>query len=211
MQDEAKTEQPPLVGGHHRVQRRLDLHGVGLLGETESDRQSSHVGVDREPGLVEGHRADHIGGLAPDAGKSDQVLQPVRDVTAVLVEQAARHALEALGLLTEEARGVDDLLEFGGVGLGEGDRIGPSPEDLGGGQVHPFVGALRRQDRGHQQLERIAVVELTQIDRRARIVLGQELVRHLGPAGGRARTSSTVGRIGVRESGAGHGGDRTRR
>ncbi len=211
MEDDPQAEQTSLLGRHHRIQRRFDLHRVGLVGESEPDREATHVGVHGESGLVERHRPDHVRGLSPDPGKGDQVLQSMRDLTSVLVEQSTGHPLQALGLLPEEAGAVDDLLEFGGVGAGESHGIGPSAEDLGSRQVHPLVRALRGQDRGHQQLEGIAVVELAEVEGGTRIVVGEELVDDLRPAGGRPRPTSTVGWIGVRESGAGHGGDRTRR
>src|SRR5690606_3254628 len=39
--------------------------------------------------------------------------------------------------------------------------------------VDQLVGRLGRQDRGRQQLERVAVVELAQLLRRARVLLGE--------------------------------------
>ena len=61
-----------------------------------------------------------------------------------------------LALSGEEAGRPDDLLELLGVGAGQvlGRRV--AGEERGRHHVHPDVGGLRREDRGRQELERVA-------------------------------------------------------
>ena len=57
----------------------LDLDRIVLGGPTEATRQPAEVGVNGDPGHAEGVAKHDVGGLAPDSGESDQILQPRRN------------------------------------------------------------------------------------------------------------------------------------
>src|SRR5262249_29512660 len=80
----------------------------------------------------------------------------------------ARHADQTLGLVLVEAGGPNDLLDVARVGRGKRLRSRIASEQLWRHQIDARVGGLRRQDRRHEQFERIGVIELAQ---RARILL----------------------------------------
>ena len=67
---------------------------------------------------------------------------------------------EVLAFAVGVGDGVNVAQEVVGRGLGRGLGIGVGGEEGGGDHVHALVGALRREDNGHQQLERRAVVQL---------------------------------------------------
>src|SRR2546430_16757033 len=69
------------------------------------------------------------------------------------------HAEDRLCLVAAEPGAVDLLLEHPWVGSGVILRRPVLREQGGGHHVHTGVGGLRRQNRGDQQLERIAVLE----------------------------------------------------
>ena len=73
---------------------------------------------------------------------------------------AGRRALEALGLLAEEAGAADDLLQRRQRRLRHRLRRRVAPEQLGRHHVDPLVRALGGQDRRAHQLERRLAVEL---------------------------------------------------
>jgi hypothetical protein len=99
----------------------------------------------------------------------------------MFVDEHRRHADERLGFLAEEA-GRDDLfLEHRRLGPRQRVRPRVAREQGRGDHVHPRVGGLRRQDRGDQQLEWIAVVQFRV---GVRVLLGEPLD---DPARGRRR------------------------
>ena len=81
MKNHAQAELAAFCRGDEGVELVLDFDRIPTfgggepLGEAESLGAAQHVGVDGEPGQVEVHAADHVAGLATDAGQGDQVLE----------------------------------------------------------------------------------------------------------------------------------------
>ena len=78
--------------------------------------------------------------------------------------------------------------------------------------VDHLVGALGREDRGDQQLERRVVHELAQLRRAPRVLLGEALAHDLGPGLGAARRPRELGHRGLlRRPSSSRGWPRSRR
>ena len=92
-------------------------------------------------------------------------------------------------------------------GCGDGQVLGRrvAGEEVRRHHVHPLVGALRRQDRGGEQLVGVAVVERAEVARRPRVLAAEALEGAAGPPRRGARASllrggSDVGHRGARVS-----------
>src|SRR5690606_22847925 len=132
-----------------------------------------------------------VAGLAADPGQGDEVRQLVRHLTAEALHEAVRHPDEAAGLRPEEPGGADHLLDVGGIGGREVLRRGVLGEERRGHHVHPLVGALRRQDRGDEQLVGVGMAQRAQLLGGARVLVRQPLGSDSGAALG--ATGSTGG------------------
>ena len=123
-------------------------------------RQAGHVRVDGDADVGAERVPEYdVSRLAPHAGEGGQLIHRPRDLAAVIFHQRRGHAAQALGLVAEEAGRLDVLLHRlprgGGIVCGGLVLAEQVFRDL----VHALVGALRRQDRRHQQLQRRAVVQ----------------------------------------------------
>ena len=122
------------------------------------------MGVDREPGQVHRHAAQHVGRLAADAGERDEVLHrgsgtspPKRSTTPVAMP------MRLLRLLLKKP--VERMISSTSAGsaTARSSGVGYFANRCGRHHVHPLVGALGRQDRGGEQLVGVAVVERAQL------------------------------------------------
>jgi hypothetical protein len=118
------------------------------------------VGVDRQPGQPEGDTAHTLAGLAADAGSVTRSSSAVGTSPSNRSSSRLRHRDQVARLALVEPGRPDDLLQLDRVRAGQGDRIGIPGEQRRGHHVDAGVGGLRRQHRGRQQLERVAVVQL---------------------------------------------------
>ena len=102
VQDQPQREAAALLGRDERVEVELGLHRVGLVGELEPARQPADVGVDRQAGQVERHRAHDVAGLAPDARQLHEVVELGGHLAVEVLVEHARHAEQVLRLRAEE-------------------------------------------------------------------------------------------------------------
>jgi hypothetical protein len=126
--------------------------------------------------------------LRPNTRQLHQVGHLGGHLAVVVLEQSARCSLHALGLLPEEARGVQHLLQLHHVGARERGRVGPLREQHRRDRVDARIGGLGREDRGHQELKGRLVIELAQLLRGARVLRFEAHEDLTGAALGRART-----------------------
>lgn len=105
----------------------FDVHGIGMLGEPEAPGDALDVRVHGKA-LVDAESApqDHVGRLAGHAGQFDEVLHGVGRFAVEFLHDELRGGDEVFCLAVIEPDGVDDFLELGDGGLGEGRRIGAS-------------------------------------------------------------------------------------
>ena len=160
MEDHLVGHLRPVPLGHERADRVLDLDRVLLLGPAPAPHQASEVGVDRDARDAERVAEDHVGGLAADPGQRHELLERVRQHAVVLLDDGLTQPDQRVGLVPEEARAADHLLELGAVGLCIVERGGVAPEQRRRDGIDHLVGGLRRQDRGDGELQRRGEVEL---------------------------------------------------
>src|SRR2546426_526245 len=157
VQDQRVREPRPLVARHERHQVALDLHRVLLCRQTEQRRESLHVGVDHDPFVLAEPGAEHdVRGFAAHTGELNQLLHGVRYRTSMALDQRLRHPDDGFGLVAEEPRAVDLLLQDLRVGAGvvlrrailreqrRGDRGAPGGGGRGrkGGGARPAGGGF---------------------------------------------------------------------
>ena len=126
-----------------------------MLGEPEAPGDALDVRVHGKA-LVDAESApqDHVGRLAGHAGQFDEVLHGVGRFAVEFLHDELRGGYEVFRLAVIEPDGVDDFLELGDGGLGEGRRIGPAAEEFGRDLVHALVRALGGEYRGDEQFPR---------------------------------------------------------
>ena len=149
----------PALGREQPAEVGLHPVGGGAGGEAQAPGHPEDVGVHRQGGDAEGVGQDHVGGLGPHSREPGQQLPGGGHLAAMALHQGQGQALEILGLGPEEAGGADERFHFGGVPGRQTGRIGEAPEEGRGGEVHPGVGALGAEHRGHHQLVRVPVVQ----------------------------------------------------
>src|SRR2546425_389950 len=160
VQDQRVREPRPLVARHERHQVALDLHRVLLCRQTEQRRESLHVGVDHDPFVLAEPGAEHdVRGLAAHTGELNQLLHGVGYRTSMALDQRLRHPDDGFGLVAEEPRAVDLLLEDPRVGAREVLCRLVLREQGGCDHVDACIGRLSGEDRGDEQLERALVMQ----------------------------------------------------
>ncbi|PQM49443.1 hypothetical protein C1Y40_00335 [Mycobacterium talmoniae] len=210
VEDHPVAEQRPLVTFDEFADGVFDLDRVLLGGPPPAPHQPPEVGVDGDAGDIEGIAEDDVGGFAAHPGQGDQLGHGGRHLPVEPFHQSLPEADQRGCLVTEETGGADEVFELGAVGLGVVQRGPIAGEQRRGGQVDALIGALRRQDGGHRQLERRGEVQLATHFRKR---LRQCAIHPTGPAHqpdaglfgpppgqfvarGGGRRSSTGGRLG---------------
>src|SRR5436853_6905707 len=151
--------QRPLPPGEHIDELVMDLVGVLGAREPEALGDPEDVGVHGDRRLVEGVTEDDIGRLEADARQRGQRLPCPRLRAPVALAERPCHADERARLGAVEARRVDQALERRDVGPGPVTGRAILREERGRHHVHALVGALGRQDRRDEELERGREVE----------------------------------------------------
>lgn len=157
MFDEPVAQVPPLRLGEPGGQVSLDSGWVGRFGPPEAKGQAFDVGIDDDSrGDPQGVAKHDMGRLSPDSGQGCQVFQVGRHLAPVPSDQSLSHAQQVAGFGPEEACGVDQALQFRKLGTGQRGGVGEVIEKQRRDLIDPGVGTLRREDRCHQQLERVS-------------------------------------------------------
>ena len=92
--------------------------------------------------------------LRPTPGSSTSCSSLVGHLAVVLLDQHAAGGLDVLGLVAEKAGALHGLFQLGQRRGGEMGRTGILAKQRRRDHVDPLVGALGREDRGHQQFQR---------------------------------------------------------
>jgi len=138
----------------------LDLHRVVALGNADAVRYAQYVTIDRQTGNAQRMSEHDVRRLAADARELRELLHVGRHLAAVFGDQLLRHPDQGFRFLTKESGRQNLRLELGGCGLRQRARISIALEKGGRDHVDARVGGLRGQDCRHQQLERVAVMQL---------------------------------------------------
>ena len=98
-----------LLGRQHGAQILFHLERHGALGQAEPVCNADAVRVRHDGGLFVDVADDEVRGLAADAGQLRQLLDGVRDHTAVRIAQDVAHVENIFGLRLVQATGADQL------------------------------------------------------------------------------------------------------
>jgi hypothetical protein len=141
----------------------LGANGIlrgGVVDPLEPPDQPRDVGVDGDPGHVEGVPQDDVRRLAPDTREGDEIVETARHLTVEVLDDGGGHAQQAVRLRAEEPRRADPALQVHAIGLCQRHGIGVLAEQPGRDGVHPTVGGLGGEHGGDEQLIRVGEVEL---------------------------------------------------
>jgi hypothetical protein len=114
------------VRGYHPLFRRQESHEVffHLLRcpcprEAQALGEPQDVRVHDDSGrLSESGAQHHVGGLARDPRKGQQLGHGIRHAASEVVGQPLAGALDGLRLVAEETRALDQLFDLGSIGAG---------------------------------------------------------------------------------------------
>jgi len=162
VQNDTVCEDDPLILGDDLDQVLLDLDRVGFPGEVEACGDALHMSVDHHSGGdVVGRAQHHIGSLSGGAGNGEEFLHGPWHLTAEFRDYFLRRAHNRFRLVIEKSGGADVLRQHLRRDGGEILRRGILGEQPGSNFVHPLIGALRRENSGHEQFPRVRVVQGT--------------------------------------------------
>jgi hypothetical protein len=103
---------------------------------------------------IEGVAEDDVGRLASDTRQRDQAVEVGRNLATMAQHQSLGAAQDVARFVAEEAGAADHVLELERFGLGERTRVGIACEERRRHHVDAGIGALRREDRRDEQLQR---------------------------------------------------------
>jgi hypothetical protein len=186
---EERVQRDPVAGVDDRAQPLLGLLGRPGPHDAQSVRDPVHVGVDRYRGDPVAEDEDAIGGLRADAGEARELGQGPRDFATEPPEDLLRAGADGPGLRSVEPHRPDERLDRRRAGRRERPGVGEACEQRGGGDVGLLVPRALRQDRPHQDLERIGRVVAEVGDAPiARPIERRQPVEDALPVGRRERT-----------------------
>ncbi len=150
------AEQGPFLPGDELHQVGLDSNGILCGAEPQPLGKSAHVGIDDDPNIhTEGITEDHVGRLAPDPRQFGQSRNRRWHFATVLGEDHSAGGLDVLRLVLVETDPTDCVGELLRIAVGIVCWGLVVPEQFFGHLVDLFVGALGREDGGHQEFQRI--------------------------------------------------------
>ena len=161
VENEPVAEQGPGVAGEEFDEILLDADGVGEFREAQSLGEPADMCIDDDALVfIEGISEDDIGSLTSRAGQCGEGFEGGWHFAAVPGKQSGTHGADVFCFVAVEAGGADEGLEFllrniSVVGCGAA-----ALEKVFGNDVDPLIGALRGEDGGDEEFERIRVVEL---------------------------------------------------
>ena len=153
MPDQPMAEDCPLVPRQDTDQVGLDFLGVFLTGQPETQGEALDVGVDDNPGFDAKRVSEHdIGGFSADTCQSSEGLHGAGHFAAVFGDQVGATGTDVFSFGPEKTGGLDNTFQvvLGNVGVILGGSA--ALEEGFGDEIDPFVGALRRENGGNEEL-----------------------------------------------------------
>jgi hypothetical protein len=152
VQDQSIRRQRPLRWRHCSAQLLLDDFGIVRTRDANPVRHPKHVSVDGKAGHSKRVAEDDVGGLAADAGQFHEFRHRARHLAAMTLDAGRGHSKKGTGLRAKEPGRLDLRLEIVSRSRGKRAGVGITREKRGRDLVHAFVGTLRGEDRGDEQL-----------------------------------------------------------
>ncbi len=144
----------PFLTREKLVQFFFDLHRVFRCDDTQSAANPRDVGVDHHAACdAKGIAQNDVRRLASHARQRHQLVQRAGDLPIVLFHKCLTTGLDVFCLVAKEAGAADELLEGRKA---HGRQIfcsGILGKELLGHLIDPLIGALRRKDCRHKQLQ----------------------------------------------------------
>jgi Rho termination factor, N-terminal domain len=154
------TEAYPLLFRYEGCEIEFNFVGVGVLRQSESLREAHDMGVNTDGLLPEGVAEDDVRGFSADAGKSQEVVDPVRHLAAEALHQFLTAILNRFGFVAVEIYLANLLLKSrqGRLSVVVGFAI--SLEKSDGDLPNQVIPGLGRQDERDKEFERIGEIEI---------------------------------------------------
>src|SRR5581483_2263723 len=153
--DEKVWEPRPVLARHEPDEVALDLHGILLPREREPLREPADVGVDDDSLRGAALGRDDVGGLPRHARELQELVERLRHLAVVVLEQPLHRPAQRLRLLAIEPGRVDVALELLDRHREVVLRPAVLPEEVLGDAVDVHVGGLRREQHRHEELQRV--------------------------------------------------------
>ena len=115
--------------------------------------------IDRDARHAESRAENDVRRLAAHAGQRDQFLHRGRYLAVVQFHKLPAAGEDALSFVAEKARRLDHFLQLALLRRRERVSIGIAGKQGGRDAIDALIRALRRQNRGNEQLQRIGVVQ----------------------------------------------------
>lgn len=152
----------PIVLRNQFHERLFDFLGSNLLRQTEPLRKSRHMRIDNNADVYfESVAQNYIRGFAPNAIQLRQLFHGAGHLSAMTLDEFLAASLDIPGFIAEESESLDASLKVKQVGICEIRSAAKFFEQVHRHDVDLFVGALRRQDRGDEQFERVGIIQFT--------------------------------------------------
>jgi len=193
--DQERVERDPVA----RVDRRTQL-SLGFLGRARPDypepvRDPMNVRVDRDGGNAVPEHEDAVRRLGTDPGERRELVEGTRHLAAEPVEDLAGAGPDRPRLRSIEADRTDQRTDLARAGRGERRGVRESSEQPRRGDVGLLVPRALREDRSHEDLERVdRVVPKVRGAPISRAVERGEPVEDRLPVGGREPRGHRSGR-----------------
>ena len=159
MRDQQVAEECPLPFWDYIGQIELQLYRIAVLGQLQPAREPDHVRVAGDRRDPEGIAQHDIRGLSAHTRQGHEFLHRAWDLAAEVLDDLAGGSFDVESFVVVKAAGPDVLLDLPEVRVGPVGGGSVLLEQVLGDQIDPDVGALGRQDRRDQQLQRIGEMQ----------------------------------------------------
>lgn len=161
VKDEKVREEGSLSFGHNLHKVSLYLFGIAVFSQAETTGYSSDVGIHDDAFVdLEGVSEYHVGGLAPHAGEGYELGHRARNLSPVLPDEYAGHALQGARLIAKETHGPYLLFQDIQVRRRIVIRGRVLLKELFCDLVDPNIRGLGGEYRRHQKLKGVLPIEL---------------------------------------------------
>ena len=161
MPDERMRKRGPLLFGEKLHEVKLNFIRIVFGGKAHSVREPFDMGVDDDAGNSKRGSKNDVGGFSADAGELCEFLHRFWNLPFVFCDQFVTAGNNAFGLIPVKSGRPDVLLKcpWGCRGVVSGGFV--FLKEVFCDLVHSFVRALSRENGGHEELQRISMMEGT--------------------------------------------------
>ena len=158
MPNQLMGKENPAIFRNHFHQIRFDFLRVGILRQIEPARKPLHVRIDNDSRRDSEPSPQHdVRSLPRDAGKLEDLLHRARHFTAKFFDDLLAGAQNRFGLVAVKTGRADFFFDIERIRIRKRGRSWVLLEEPRRDHVHALVGALRRKNRGDEELERVVV------------------------------------------------------